>query len=65
MEIENISFENAVAELEIIIKKLEEGKLPLEDAVKAFERGNLLKKICEEKLKDAQLKIEMLSSDQL
>lgn len=64
METENISFENAVSELETIIKKLEEGKLPLEDAVKAFERGNMLKKICEEKLNDAQLKIEMLSSDQ-
>ena len=57
----NISFEQAVNELEDIIKKLEEGKLPLEDAVKSFERGTELKKICEEKLKDAQLKIEMLS----
>lgn len=64
METDNISFENALTELETIIKKLEEGKLPLEDAVKAFERGNTLKKICEEKLKDAQLKIDMLSSDQ-
>lgn len=56
-----ITFEQALAELEEIIKKLEDGKLPLEDAVKAFERGSELKKICEEKLKNAQLKIEMLS----
>ncbi len=63
METENISFESAVSELETIIKKLEDGKLSLKDAVKAFERGNVLKKICEEKLNDAQLKIEMLSSD--
>ncbi len=61
MENENISFEKAVSELELIIKKLEEGKLSLEDAVSAFERGTELKKICEEKLKNAQLKIEMLS----
>ncbi|MDR1488590.1 MAG: exodeoxyribonuclease VII small subunit [Holosporales bacterium] len=61
MASENISFEAAVSELEIIIKKLEEGKLPLEDAVKSFERGTELKKICEEKLKDAELKIEMLT----
>ena len=55
------TFEQALIELEEIIKKLEDGKLPLEDAVKAFERGSELKKICEEKLKSAQLKIEMLS----
>jgi len=55
------TFEQALSELEEIIKKLEDGKLPLEDAVKAFERGSELKKICEEKLKNAQLKIEMLS----
>ncbi|MDO4974781.1 MAG: exodeoxyribonuclease VII small subunit [Alphaproteobacteria bacterium] len=55
------TFEQALAELEEIIKKLEDGKLPLEDAVKAFEKGSELKKICEEKLKNAQLKIEMLS----
>ncbi len=55
------TFEQALTELEEIIKKLEDGKLPLEDAVKAFERGSELKKVCEEKLKNAQLKIEMLS----
>lgn len=63
MTIENITFENAVTELETIIKKLEDGRLPLEDAVTSFERGIQLKKICEEKLKDAQLKIEMLSNN--
>lgn len=56
-----LTFEQAIVELEEIIKKLEDGKMPLEDAVKAFERGSELKKICEEKLKNAQLKIEMLS----
>ena len=56
-----LTFEQAVVELEEIIKKLEDGKMPLEEAVKAFERGSELKKICEEKLKNAQLKIEMLS----
>lgn len=56
-----LTFEQAVVELEGIIKKLEEGRMPLDDAVKAFERGSELKKICEEKLKNAQLKIDMLS----
>ena len=56
-----LSYEQAVVELEEIIKKLEDGKLPLEEAVKAFERGTELRKICEEKLKNAQLKIEILA----
>ena len=55
-----LTFEQAVVELEGIIKKLEEGRMSLEDAVRAFERGTELKKICEEKLKNAQLKIDML-----
>ncbi|MBQ7524047.1 MAG: exodeoxyribonuclease VII small subunit [Alphaproteobacteria bacterium] len=59
--LEELTFEQAVAELEEIIKKLEEGKIPLDEAVGAFERGTMLKKICEDKLKNAQLKIEMLS----
>lgn len=50
-----------MTELEEIIKKLEDGRIPLEDAVKAFERGSELRKFCEEKLKAAQLKIEMLT----
>jgi exodeoxyribonuclease VII small subunit len=58
---ENITFEDAVKELEAIVRKLETGQLPLEDAVRSFERGTELKKICSEKLKDAQLKIETLS----
>lgn len=58
-----LTFEQAMAELEEIVKKLEEGRMPLEAAVKAFERGSELKKICEEKLKDAQLKIEVLSGE--
>ncbi len=62
---QSVSFEQAINELEEIIKKLEEGRLPLEEAVISFERGTELKKICEEKLKNAQLKIEMLNSEQV
>ena len=59
--VSELTFEQAVVELEGIIKKLEDGRMPLEDAVEAFERGSELKKICEKKLKDAQLKIDILS----
>jgi exodeoxyribonuclease VII small subunit len=58
---EELTFEQAVSELEEIIKKLEDGKMPLEEAVSSFERGSYLKKFCEDKLKNAQLKIETLS----
>ena len=61
MEINEMSFEQAVAELEGIIKKLEEGRLMLDDAVRAFERGSELRKFCEKKLEEAKLKIECLA----
>jgi exodeoxyribonuclease VII small subunit len=60
---DELTFEQAAAELEEIIRKLEDGRMPLGDAVSAFERGSYLKKFCEEKLKGAQLKIEMLSDE--
>ena len=57
---EKMTFEAAMAELEEIVRKLENGQIPLEDAVKAYEKGLQLKKICETKLNDAQMKIEKL-----
>jgi exodeoxyribonuclease VII small subunit len=56
-----ITFEEALKELEDIIGRLESGNMLLEEAVKAFERGSELKEICEGKLKNAQLKIEHFS----
>ncbi len=52
------SFEEALGELEGIVKMLEDGNIPLETSVKAYERGIELKAFCEKKLADAQLKIE-------
>ncbi len=59
-----LTFEQALSELEEIIKKLEDGRMPLNEAVTAFERGSYLKKFCEEQLKNAQLKIEMLTGSE-
>lgn len=53
-----LSFEQALSELEGLVRKLEEGNMPLEDAVKSYERGISLKNHCDKKLKSAQLKIE-------
>ena len=55
---ESLSFEKALSDLEILVRKLEEGQYPLEEAIQAFQKGVELKNICEGKLKQAQLKIE-------
>ena len=58
---QKITFEQAMAELDDIVRKLENGQIPLEEAVKTYERGMELKKICEEKLNAAEMKIEKLT----
>lgn len=59
--IENLSFEQALGELEQIVKTLETGQAPLEDSIASYERGVALKKHCESKLRDAQAKIEKIT----
>ena len=59
--IKNISFEEALAELEEIVKKIDAGQESLESAIKSFERGILLKSYCEARLKEARLKIEKIT----
>jgi exodeoxyribonuclease VII small subunit len=58
-----ITFEEALEELEKIAEKLERQSLSLEDSIKAFERGMELKKICADRLKDAEGKIEYLQKN--
>ena len=60
--IEKISFEDALAELEEIVRKMDTGQENLANAVDSFERGVLLKKHCEKMLKDAKMKIEKITS---
>ena len=60
-DIAALSFEDALAELEKLVKQLEDGKARLDDAVKAYERGAMLKKHCETKLREAQAKIELIA----
>ncbi|MGI6669207.1 MAG: exodeoxyribonuclease VII small subunit [Acetivibrionales bacterium] len=56
----NISFEQAMAELEEIVKKLEKGELTLEDSINCFQRGVELTKYCSKKLDEAERSITML-----
>lgn len=59
--IEKMTFENALGELEEIVRSLETGQAPLESSIGAYERGIALKKHCETKLRDAQAKIEKIT----
>lgn len=56
----NLTFEQALEALERLVHSLEKGSLPLEEAVAAYEKGQELKKYCQEKLDRAVLKIENL-----
>lgn len=60
-DIKKLSFEDALGELEKIVKQLEDGKIKLEDAVTAYKRGAALKAHCEAKLRDAQMKIDKIT----
>ena len=57
------SFEQAMEELELVVRQLETGKIKLDDAVSAYEKGVKLKQICEEKLAQAKAKIDILVLD--
>lgn len=59
-DVSTLSFEEALAELETIVRSLESGQGKLDQAITAYERGELLKAHCEKKLKEAQDKIEKI-----
>lgn len=62
-DIQKMPFERAIEELEMIIKRLEEGKVPLEESVAIYERGEALKQRCEELLKAAEARVEKITLD--
>lgn len=59
-DIAKLSFEDALAELETIVRALEQGKGKLDESVAAYERGAALKKHCEKKLAEAAARIEKI-----
>ena len=58
--VSTLTFEQAMAELESLVRLMEEGKLSLEDSIAFFEKGAYLRQYCEEKLKNARLKVEQI-----
>lgn len=59
-ELKDLSFEDALAQLENIVRELESGRIKLDDAVSAYEKAVALKQLCENKLQNARLKIEKI-----
>ena len=62
--LEKMSFEDAIKELEDIVDDLEKGEVSLEEAVSAYERGSELKNICQKRLNDARMKVEKIKQDE-
>jgi exodeoxyribonuclease VII small subunit len=60
-DIPALPFEKALAELEDIVKQLEGGRVPLEDSIAIYERGEALKRHCDSLLKRAEARIERVT----
>ncbi|MEW5421498.1 exodeoxyribonuclease VII small subunit [Amorphus sp. 3PC139-8] len=61
-DIAALSFEQALAELEKIVGKLEQGEVPLEESIAIYERGEALKNHCETLLRRAELRVEKIQA---
>jgi exodeoxyribonuclease VII small subunit len=62
-DVKGLPFERAIEELESIVKRLEDGKVPLEESVVIYERGEALKRRCEELLRQAEARVEKITLD--
>lgn len=61
--VEEMSFEDAMRELETVVGQLERGDVALEESIALYERGDKLKKRCEVKLKEAEEKVAAITLD--
>jgi exodeoxyribonuclease VII small subunit len=62
-DVKKLSFERAIEELETIVKRLEDGKVPLEESVAIYERGEALKRRCDELLRQAEARVDKITTD--
>jgi len=62
-DVKRLTFERAIEELETIVMRLEEGKVPLEESVAIYERGQALKRRCEELLSQAEARVDKITTD--
>ena len=63
IDVGQLSFERAIEELESIVRRLEDGKVPLEESVAIYERGEVLKRRCEHLLRQAEARVEKIALD--
>ena len=62
-DVKNLSFEDALQELEAIVARLERGDVALEESISIYERGTALRAHCDKLLKQAEAKVEKLTFD--
>jgi exodeoxyribonuclease VII small subunit len=62
-EVGQLPFERAIEELESIVRRLEDGKVPLEESVAIYERGEALKRRCEDLLRQAEARVQKITLD--
>ena len=62
-DVKKLTFERAMEELESIVKRLEDGKVPLEESVTIYERGEALKRRCEDLLRQAEARVQKITLD--
>ena len=62
-DVTRLPFERAIEELETIVKRLEDGKVPLEESVTIYERGEALKRRCDDLLRLAEARVEKITLD--
>jgi exodeoxyribonuclease VII small subunit len=63
--LDGLTFEKALEELEALVGRMEDGKLPLEESLAAYQRGAELIRFCESKLADAQARVAILDGSEL
>ena len=63
VDVRKLSFERAMEELESLVTRLEGGKVPLEESVTIYERGESLKRRCEELLRQAEARVDRITTD--
>lgn len=62
-DVRKLTFERAIEELETIVSRLEAGKVPLEESVAIYERGEALKRRCDELLRQAEARVDKITTD--
>jgi exodeoxyribonuclease VII small subunit len=62
-DVATLPFEKALAELESIVQRLEKGDVALEESIQIYERGEALKRRCESLLREAEARVEKITSD--